>query len=728
MATTITTEPDSCDPPCSTISYLCSHKQPHLYNDPRLLSCLHSFCKTCLTDLVNSTNTTIICPTCYEPTLLPNNSGVDNLPCNLRLVHEIEATTIIAKANSSTPIVCEGCITDQPAIAYCVDCEEFICTDCEGTHKRRRNLLHHKLLQINHLNISSLLTKTKPLFCPHHPKEPLDLYCQVCHTVTCRLCVHTAAGHVGHTCTDLDQVADSNKQELQQCLLPLTTAISKLQSSQEMNTAAQLQLKENTEHVKAAIELTFEAVFTALRKRKEKLLQKLHKVSSFKQTRLKMKKKEIVRAAEKLSSSVNVIESTVSTYTSAELVSICDTLKTYLHKKINHYDVNITQSPSVSSSEIEFSVDPKVLVTEIDQFGEVESTVDPSSSVIIGPQISRAIACKKHTIILETKDREGGCCCEGGEKVNVTLVDKNKRDHSINGTVLDKGTGQYTLSFTPPSPGTYEVRVTIDNEHIKNSPFTLYARPYRDYRQLKEPVRMYKMEQQPSGIYTSSDGTMYVSCYTSVYKYKKDGSLIACIGIDKGTVKFKPYNWDIAVKGDVLYVANNGVSTGSIIKLTTTGELIGQFGQFHTVRRITMDEEGKIYVTDNKCIHIFNSDETILKTIKCGVTCKGIALDPSGNIHVTCRNKDCVAVYSQTGKYLRDYGKGQLQDPFGITVDEEGYSLVSEYIFGGHLKIFSPKGKLIHSVGNLQLSTGVCIDNDSNIFVTSDIDNKVYKF
>ena len=721
MATT-TIEPDSCDPPCSTTSYLCAHRQPHPYNDPRLLSCLHSFCKTCLTDLVNSTNTTIICPTCYEPTLLLNNSGVDGLPCNLRLVHEIEASTIIAKANSSTPITCEGCIIDPPpAVAYCIDCEEFICNDCEDVHKRKRKLCHHELLHIKNLNISSFLTKTKPSFCPRHPKEPLDLYCQVCHTITCRLCVLT--GHVGHTCTDLDQVADSNKQELQQCLLPLTTAISELQSSQEKNTAAQLQLKENTEHVKVSIESAFEALYTALRKRKEKLLQKLHKVSSVKQTRLKMKRDEIVRAAKKLSSSVNVIESTVATYTSSELVSVCDTLKTYLHnKKINHYDVNITQSPSVSNSEIKFSVDPKVLLTEVDQFGEVEYTVDPSSSVIISPQISRAIADKKHTIILETKDREGGRCCEGGEKVKVTLIDKDKRDHSINGTVLDKGTGQYELFFTPPSPGTYEVHVTIDNEHIKNSPFTLYVRSYQDYCQLKEPIRVIETKQIPVGICTSSDGTIYVICDTAVYKYKKDGSLIAGIGIDK----FKQFNWGIAVKGDVLYVVNGDVN--KIIKLTTTGKLIGQFGNFQSVRGITMDEEDKIYVTDNNVFHIFNSDETILRTIKCGTVAKGLALDPSGNINVTYYNEGYVAVYSQTGKYLRDYGKGQLKSPWGIAVDEEGYSLVSEYRRGGQLKIFSPEGKLIHCVGNLQFSSGVCINNDSNIFVTSEIDRKVYKF
>ena len=98
------------------------------------------------------------------------------------MIYEIEATAIIAKANCSTPIVFEGCITDPgPAVAYCVDCEKFICNGCEEFHTQRKNSISHKLLQVNHLNVPSLLTKTEPLFCPHHPKQPLNLYCQVCH-------------------------------------------------------------------------------------------------------------------------------------------------------------------------------------------------------------------------------------------------------------------------------------------------------------------------------------------------------------------------------------------------------------------------------------------------------------------------------------------------------------------------------------------------------------------
>ena len=72
---------------------------------------------------------------------------------------------------------------------------------------------------------------------------------------------------------------------------------------------------------------------------------------------------------------------------------------------------------------------------------------------------------KNAPLFWKIERKKGDRCDEGGEQqVKVTLVDKDKRDHSVNGTVLDKGTGHYELSFTPPSPGTYELHVTIKNK------------------------------------------------------------------------------------------------------------------------------------------------------------------------------------------------------------------------------------------------------------------------
>ena len=86
----------------------------------------------------------------------------------------------------------------------------------------------------------------------------------------------------------------------------------------------------------------------------------------------------------------------------------------------------------------------------------------------------------------------------------------------------------------------YGIRLTtVNNGHIKNSIFTLYGRSCRDYHKLKKHVRVYNTEQVPLSICTLSDGILYVTCYTGVYRYKNDRRLIACIGINEGTVKFK---------------------------------------------------------------------------------------------------------------------------------------------------------------------------------------------
>ena len=56
---------------------------------------------------------------------------------------------------------------------------------------------------------------------------------------------------------------------------------------------------------------------------------------------------------------------------------------------------------------------------------------------------------------------------------------------------------------------------------------------------------------------------------------------------------------------------------------------------------------------------------------------------------------------------MRSYG--DVKSPIGISIDEEGYSLVCEN--GGNcLTTFDPQGNKIHTVGNLTYPRGVALD------------------
>ena len=85
----------------------------------------------------------------------------------------------------------------------------------------------------------------------------------------------------------------------------------------------------------------------------------------------------------------------------------------------------------------------------------------------------------------------------------------------------------------------------------------------------------------------------------------------------------------------------------------------------------------------------------------------GVALDPQGNIHFAANGSNTIKVFTPEGTYVRSYG--DVKGPTGIAIDEEGYSLVTEYC----LSIFDSQGHKVHTVGNLILLFGVMLDPKS---------------
>ena len=191
--------------------------------DPRLLSCRHTLCYTCLKDYTEKGNYSeqLPCPVCRGVTVL-YEGGVDNLPKfffmnELKEVvteqddeveEENQPQSMKGGSASSSGSVCSVEDCGQPAMTYCKDGCQFLCQRCYDDHQSIRITKNHQVFPI-----------TKPRKCPyppcnHHNHQVLDLYCRTCDMPVCTTC--SQANHRDHDCCDLDEHADVCKTKLEQ--------------------------------------------------------------------------------------------------------------------------------------------------------------------------------------------------------------------------------------------------------------------------------------------------------------------------------------------------------------------------------------------------------------------------------------------------------------------------------------------------------------------------------
>ena len=196
---------------------LCSE----LFTDPRMLPCLHSFCKKCLQKLVeeHGTDENLKCPTCEKATCIPS-VGVNGFPQDLRRGYEAEIALYEEKVKSSSDQSCDRCIKsgNGPAVCFCCNCCEFLCKVCKEDHQTWRKTLNHELVDVGETSAKkkegSFLTNIahKPMFCTLHNDENLKFFCETCQTLICRDCI--ILEHAGHKYDRIEKVAEKEKNDL----------------------------------------------------------------------------------------------------------------------------------------------------------------------------------------------------------------------------------------------------------------------------------------------------------------------------------------------------------------------------------------------------------------------------------------------------------------------------------------------------------------------------------
>ena len=221
-----------------------------------------------------------------------------------------------------------------------------------------------------------------------------------------------------------------------------------------------------------------------------------------------------------------------------------------------------------------------------------------------------------------------------------------------------------------------------------------------------------------------------------------------CIGMysQSGQGFWTPQDFVLGKDGRV-YVLSRGVEQlgQRVSKINLDSEFQGQFGSFGGEegrfiwpRSIDVDQDGRVYVSDEYTNRIsvfdaegafryhwgrYGDDDGLLSGPS------GIAFDSNNNLWVVDSLNHRVQCFRQQGPFISKFGTqgsgdGELEMPWGLCIDNNQDIYVADW---GNTRVqkFSPDGKLLvifegtsDGVGSLKGPSGVAVDSEGDVYVT----------
>ena len=702
-----------------TICGMCSKS----YNDPRILPCLHSFCQQCLLHEIEKSDSQQVfkCPTCDHSMSIPVG-GASGLPQNLHLGFEVEVAGYMSKIVGNSEVCCDECIDggSGPAEVFCCTCRQFLCAFCHEYHKRNRKWSEHNTVGLDQEGAKQLQSTMKPkeYYCsqPNHEDNKLNFYCETCTLLVCRDC--TTLAHKDHGVAELSTVAEVHRGEMKGTLQHVQDTLADAFGANQKK-------KEQVEISKHVAELTikqaFEQLYERLEERKKVLLSQIESIALTQATGLTLQKEQLEKIQQDISQYPEVTSHILQTHTDHEVVAMGGLVPTELKaiiKKVENVVIPTSHYGPITAQFTSHS-----LTKEISSFGDVfDQSPAPGQSIITFQKVFREN--EKCVVKLETRMFNGERYPRGGVKVQAEMRSKNHNGAVVFGEVEDRRDGIYTITLTPQAAGLHQFLITMEGQHVQNSPLDLDVRSKPDYLTLCKPQQVIECH-DPFFVAVDDSGDVYVTSFDHrIYVFDQTGQLkntIGSYGSDDGQFDC-PHG--ICIKGDEMYVADG--ENNRIQKLTLKGEFLSSFGEYGSDRgefecptAIIVDSNNRLIVCDTYKVQIFNQDGAWILTIDgtgAGKQSFGfiqdIALDPLGNIHIATY-EDTIKVFTKKGVYVRSYGGKDIHS--GIAIDEQGYSFVTN---ASRLTIFDPNGNEIHTVRDLVFPNGIALDpRDSSVYV-----------
>ena len=238
---------------------------------PRLLSCLHSVCHSCLEDQrERNKKGVVVCPLCKTRDVV---KGVKYLPLDISVLKQIVRTS-----GTSSLSVCSQCYEDVPSFSFCLTCSSPLCEFHHQDHKLSVDTAKHNVQTFKDIAHHGMRIDFAfpPMACPEIVMQDCSLYCQDClHVISPQAMIENHRDHQVEDCKDLlpameEKVRESAAQSKQNCS-ELRRRISETQDQLR-------ELDDNEEATSAEIGRVFNLLHRKLENRQRELMDRMNQI------------------------------------------------------------------------------------------------------------------------------------------------------------------------------------------------------------------------------------------------------------------------------------------------------------------------------------------------------------------------------------------------------------------------------------------------------------------
>ena len=689
------------------------------YSQPKILPCLHYYCKGCILKLALRTGTEkpFPCPECRKEITLPEGNE-DNLPSAFFVDRLKVRYTKLEKA-LNREVECEMCTTSQVEVEkFCPQCNKFLCGECVKSHQRMNAFdghTIHPLKEALKVGVNNLSKDPPAKKCFIHD-EWMKVFCFDCNRVICRDC--TVKDHKDHD-FEFNQIAALKmKNELMNSLKPLIEMEITLSHALKETLTTQHNLKAQGSSVAADIEASFQELQVIVERRKQQLLEEAKIKVNEKMEKLKLQEKNLSNTTAEVRSLIEYTEQCVRHYSDDEVLHAHAEIGSRIKQQIEEH----SNRGSLMSVE-ELTVGVKVVCADdMEELCQTKANIVELCANLVDGIPNKAEVNKLSEFCLFTtkmcKNRLG----KRDVEINSHLKSLcNKSLIKCNIEVV--GANEYCIRYTPTIRGRHEFSVYMDRQQVTGSPFPVFVSI--PPAQLSKPIKVWGGFLKPIGLAVNSVGEIIVTEYNgNVVVLDKEGKRLRNVNHSEHQIK---HLLGVAVdKEDNMYFTDEG--TNRIFKSNKDCSKVDVYrvnqvkGPGHLDIAVV---ESEVMVTErgnNGRIMVYNRELEYVREIVCasGSTLYSLCPDSLQNVYVSDYAQSNIQVFSKDGELIRSFGCDEegvkkLKNPWGVCV-AGGYVYVANAGVR-HISVFTTEGNYVTLFGMGHYSS-VCVDQDGFVYAS----------